>query len=394
VFIVAVRPDKKQLVALGVLLVTFWPLLLYLPSNMQESFQDGLAILLAAVFFRLLTARSQASVRLKIGIFCLIAFAALARVTWALLFLPYFWVVGGDEPLYRRWIKAGVSMGAFFGVFLYWSSPYPGNFISQFTTALASNPGQAARLFADHIQLNLGSLLTSGRLHVFQRLQIVLLALVSATGSISLNWIRKFTAALLPERTEQVFHWTNLGLIFLLNLLLYDMFAWRDYRAMATHLLLSALLLLAFRRFWLVALIVVVNVLNFTLFIRAYQVSWSPEFSYDQGKIAEFQGQTSPYIEYDASAANAWCNTVLLERRYDAGFAVLPEVMSFPAGIGVSSFIDDLATTALPPKSKYLLISQDTYNHFARQLHVEPLVNTAVGNLYLNLDANCPPQPG
>src|SRR5262249_54396437 len=49
-FTIITRPDRRQLLLAGALFATFWPILLFLLSNMQESYQQALAILLGGGF--------------------------------------------------------------------------------------------------------------------------------------------------------------------------------------------------------------------------------------------------------------------------------------------------------------------------------------------------------
>ena len=48
------RPSSRQLVLVLLVLLTYWPLHLYLPRAMQEPFHYAVAILLAGIFYRLL----------------------------------------------------------------------------------------------------------------------------------------------------------------------------------------------------------------------------------------------------------------------------------------------------------------------------------------------------
>src|SRR3972149_3943307 len=61
-----VKLNSKQLLVLALLLATWWPLQLYIPSNMQEVLHMSMAILLAALFYKFLTEKKN---KLRIAVF-------------------------------------------------------------------------------------------------------------------------------------------------------------------------------------------------------------------------------------------------------------------------------------------------------------------------------------
>jgi hypothetical protein len=221
------------------------------------------------------------------------------------------------------------------------------------------------------------------------RVQVVFLLAVCAIGLTKRGKIAKIANTLLPSRQEQWFHLINLGLILILNLTLYDIYLWRSYRLIAPHLLVSMLLLVAFRRFWLVGLMIAASAVLTLSFVRNYKDLWVVQFRYSQQAIADFQTLTSPYLAYDVQSPNPWCNTMLLEILDSVHPTFYPEIMSVPAGIGISYFLQNMDQSFLPPKSRYLLLSAATYERFKGELHVTLLTPTAIGNLYLNQDTVC-----
>ena len=92
------RPNSRQLVLALLVLLTYWPLHLYLPVAMQEPFHYAVAILLAGIFYRLLIHEGAVPHRFLGAALIIILGAALARPTWALLLLPLVMIVVEKRP--------------------------------------------------------------------------------------------------------------------------------------------------------------------------------------------------------------------------------------------------------------------------------------------------------
>ncbi|MBC7814473.1 MAG: hypothetical protein H7175_25175, partial [Burkholderiales bacterium] len=87
IFIAITRPNHAQLIALGLVIVTFWPLMSTIPLIMQEAFQSALALILAAIFYRILNRAEPLSPIALVTVTAFILLASLVRgVTWAMLF--------------------------------------------------------------------------------------------------------------------------------------------------------------------------------------------------------------------------------------------------------------------------------------------------------------------
>jgi hypothetical protein len=191
------------------------------------------------------------------------------------------------------------------------------------------------------------------------------------------------------EWRETVFHSFNLGIPLLFNFTIYDFFEWHDYRNLAPHLLLSLLVLLAYRRHIWVGVFVIVNLFLLPAFFQTYREFWEPSFTFDRQRIETFKETAQDIIVYDPEASSAWCNTVLV-RMTDWGElkAVFPpELMALHPGIGISFFFE-FYNLSLPLKSKYLLLDEATRNTFPTA-RTELLGTTSIGKIYLNLDAGC-----
>ena len=93
-----IRPNSRQLVLVLLVLLTYWPLHLYLPVAMQEPFHYAVAILLAGIFYRLLVHEGAVPHWLLGAALVTIVGAALVRPTWAVLLLPLVTIVVEKRP--------------------------------------------------------------------------------------------------------------------------------------------------------------------------------------------------------------------------------------------------------------------------------------------------------
>jgi len=378
VFIRLVKPDNRQLLVVLLLVITFWPLWLYLPSNMQETLQQAFAIVMAAIFYRLLS--GPAPSRLFRSASCgFIVLASLVKPTWSLLAVPFFCLAVGDRTWRRlaaALTKAATLIVTMYAVFSYWSSPYPYyDFVGRLAQALRLSPVQGARLFVGHAYGNTLALFQSEQhgidvLVVFQVLFLVAVMIALLTTRIKRR----------QAMAEPLFHLFNIGSILAFVVLFYA--ARVGYRPFAVHLLISLLLLIAHRRFRLMALIVAGNALLVGGFLGFYREWRTPSFNYDRARLVLARNALQSLITYDSSQ-NAWCNTALSA----ASPFAYEELIALPPGIGYSVTLDS-HLLRLPLKSKYILLNAGSKLPQA-DLHLQWLGTTPVGIVYRNLDAPC-----
>jgi len=364
-FVYRVKPGRKQLVALGLVLSGFWPLLLYLPTNMQESLHHAIAIIVAVCFYKIIMQGSPVSQRFLWFLALLIWIASLFRFTWSLLLAS---------------VQVLMLMALSVAIFAYWSSPFAGSFLVQFAKIILSTPFEAVKLLLNRTWGNITNFSTVPGIAVVQWVQIMVL-MVGGAIVIRKPWLTNLKPA------EVKFHFLNLSIVVLMTLCIYETGNWRDYRVLAPHLLVTALLLVACGRLFLVKIFVVSNLLLAPLFLTTYLVSWAPQFKDNLQNIAAFAQEIENRLIYDAESSNAWCNTLLVQMEPGV-WEFKPELMAVPAGIGISYyfFFDQVA---LPPKSRYLLLDSELYPIVREQVRLLWLASTSIGDLYTNLDSGC-----
>ncbi|MBC7810066.1 MAG: hypothetical protein H7175_02910 [Burkholderiales bacterium] len=386
------RPIAALLMtALAVL--TFWPLWLYLPVTMQESLHHAIAFGMAIFFYVWLIRYQQSwpplNRRTRLLILCLILAAGLLRFTWSLLLIPFF--VLDSTRLMPRQKFWGLILALGLCVVLYAiiqaiTSPYP-LFFREVLDALAAAPANALPIIVRHLTRTFGNFLQGDPLWLMQRGQVLLLVVVSMIVAIRqrLPLVDKLS------RYEAAFHALNLGLVLIFCVTLYDVGSLRDYRLLAPHVLLSLLLLVAFERWRLAGLMIVTNALLIGVFITNFVDDRSGGFE-AAPQIAEFAALTRDYVVYDTNATNAWCNTLSADNFYAELVALAPDIgTSF---VFLREGNNHLLRPILPLKARYLLLTDDIYFRLGQlspdgTLHVQPLTITPIGDLYLNLDAEC-----
>jgi len=169
------------------------------------------------------------------------------------------------------------------------------------------------------------------------------------------------------------------GSLILLTILLYDVFAWRDYRLFGPALLLCALVLIDRKRWVLVGLLIAGNFAVLPDFRAAHeQVFFKDRFSSDNRRLEEFIEQISPIIQYDADK-NGWENTILVPQFV----AENPLLIGIPRGIGISWFH---SARRLPRvRSRYAILDLPSYSVLSQRSRLNFVRKTTLGDLYINL---------
>jgi hypothetical protein len=398
ILVFTVAMDIRSTLLLGVVIVTFIPFLLFAPSSMLEGVQMAAAVFLAGVFARLLALPNSPRPLLQVMglLFVLFAIASL-RLTWALLCLPLLALVLRPRQWWQ-WLAILAVSGVFFlGITALVDRVAAPDvkFIQMLRPLLRDDLPLAIQRWLQKIGENLVLLPQGNPLEILQRAQYLLL-LVAITGwGIQRFWKRRSMADQQSGDAdgtgrEIAFHLFNLGVILAFQLLLYDVFDWRDYRVLAPPLLLS-LILLVVRRRWLLVGMVVVSMMLFLP--RAFEEYRSDAWYGSYGLQAqhttyvEWRATLSDTMQYRADAPSAWCNTVLHTFVYFQEPALL---LAFQPGIGLSMILDE-ENLVFPLKSQYLLLDDGFYERHAEKLHTETLISVPYGHLYRNRDAPCIP---
>lgn len=395
------RPGWQQLLLLGVALATFWPLLLYLPALMQESLHFSFAIILAALFYRLMQQNGPIP-RWAVAGFVLVLIAfSLVRVLWAFMFVPFFLLLNRRRTLAGYGVALLMAAGMIVIMFLIANTimaPYSLSYTQDLMRDFRSSIPAGLTSLWNHIRLNVDNFQSGDPLAVAQRCQIVLLIVMAAGIGLLLWWRKEQPPEAQAETTdirpwiwqEIILHLFALIMPIVFTITLYDFFDWHDYRVLAPPLFVSVLLFVAFKRRIVLAIFVGTNLLVLPAFFTAYAHLWSDQFTYDRQRIEDFGALTRELLVFDPATENGWCNTLYLQvtKRGERFAAFPPELLAVDHRMGISFFINPTLVKQ-PIRSKYFLMDTWTIDAIPGGTRTELLGYTPVGNLYRNLDAEC-----
>lgn len=384
-FIHVARLDNRQVLLTGAVVATSWYVLLYLPPVYQEAFHYGIALTAAGLFYVLFSQDGRVSRRWQVLVIVFLVLVSLVRASWALLFPPLFILTNQRRTPWRTVGAIAVGVGMIGIIY--------------FVGDLINAPG-AIKLFTrieEGFQVSLmdGTIRVVGALmyniqNYFHPAGIDLsfAQQIELIGVIVLGLVGRYRYARGARRrahenrvasAEMVFHFYNLLTVLFLALATYVFTNF--HRVFAVQILLSVLLLVAFKRYRVVLALVAFNVLVIGSFFSTYSAWWSGSYAFDQTHLTTQQQEISRYLAYDAGAPTPWCNTVVISP-YDY------RAILIPPGLGIS-FLTGLQPPQFPLKSRYLLLEEAGYNDLKDKLHVDLIASTAIGNLYLNRDAQC-----
>lgn len=388
VFMLMVRLNNHQIILIGLLMFTFWPVLLYMLTGMQESLQYALAILLAGVFISVLAKQERLSVRQQAAYAVLIGVAGVLRMSWGILFLPLFWLAAPRTTHARllALVKSAIALSMVVVIAQYVGAP-GNNSVFTVLGTFRNSVGYGLHILVLYVGFNLGKLLNPAKnpLDVLQTFQMLMCIVAFCIAPFFL-WRRR--RRLTPPDIH--FHAYNLGAILIAGLALYIIgtVGMGDYRVFSAHLLLTLLVLIANRRYFPVFFIIITNLLLLPIFLSVYFDFSAPKFATDRQMMADYAGVMQENVRYDPQTINAWCNT-LLHHVSDLNGPLLTGV---PAGIG-ESFFREPDDPELPLKSQYVQLSDEVYTRLMQREPRPHLVQLAVlpneRTLYHNQDTDC-----
>lgn len=372
VWLWAARPNRQQVLTATVVFVVYPPVILFAPTAMQEGFQQSLAIIAAAGFIALVRHPHQRSITIALGM--LLVVMSLAKVTWAVLFFPYFGLV--LRPSSRsKWLITvclATILAVIAALWHRWTaSPYPYR-IGDVTEA------GVVTIVLERLMTNLSALFNGHPLEL--QLRGLGISLMFASLWFGLKqwrlpamwdvWVIGFTLL------------TTFGMI----ILLYEVQFFRDYRVIASPLLMT-LFIISYTRprwaWWGIAACVLVLPIT----IGYYQETTSSHVSERVlNQHQNWQDIWPQHVTYQPTAPSPWCNTVLVSPYYI--FEGQGLLMALPAGVGISLFTLEGGFT-FPAKSAYVLLSDDMAEMVTYQMRLERLRPAPRGVLYRNLDAPC-----
>jgi hypothetical protein len=386
VIIYIAKLDRIQILLTGLFLLSIWPVLLNIPTIMQESLHQAAGLVLAALFYRLLR-RDMPRWLFVTGIVFL-GFISLIRFSWVLLFLPFF-VLSLKKWTWPRLVGASIASGmiAVFIVMVFQSTSAPGNnSIFARVGMLSSSPVEGIQVILNSVKVNIENMLRIDDIHSIDLNKVefvqffVLLFGLGLGGQLFLS--EKSPSKISFELSRLwLFHLYNLVSILAASLTFYLSNGY--LRVLAPYILLSGMLLIAFKHFRLVIILIVIGLFGSGIFLNTYSDEFSANFfQYTPEQIEKLKAPFEHYLVYEEQA-NSWCNTVLTQASF------LDNRVTFvPAGIGISFFVA-VGDQPFPIKSQYLMLDPLSYEVLHTHVNLTLLANISGGKLYRNMDVDC-----
>jgi hypothetical protein len=387
IWVLCCRVDVRQAWVAAFVVATYWPLILYIPTSMQEVLHLSIAFVLAAL--SVLLVRHSGNRWLLLLALMAVAAAAQLRVTWAWVAVPLLWVAMRPETK-RQWALLA-TCGLIFVAALYVEavmlvSPYP-NFMKNILAGAFKSPLATCWLVFVHTLKNIVRYIAPNHDTVvqiafrWQTMWIVGAGIyclrqrpLRAAGPVAAT-----ASGEQPDAASTAFGFTlvNLGCIGGFVIALYDVHDWRDFRVIAPHMLLSLLVLIAcgsldwLRRYAIIGLIA--GVFAVVQFDKFHQ----PRVEFEPSKIAPFAEQASKVMPFEPGAP-AWDNTMLI----DMHLINSQELLGMPPGIGIST-VEFWELQAWPPRSKYVLLTDAQAARLGIPDTMHKVAETGLGNIYV-----------
>ncbi len=363
-----VRPTTGRLAVVTALWLTWWPVVLFAPSHLQEPFHGAAAVALAAVVGPGLNA-GTARPRALAAALAAISLAAPVRVSWGLAALA--WAVAALPGASRRfrWLAGPAVLAAVAGLAAYWrwsTAPYPWSFnafVAEMRVSPLTGLGHWLRYAGWQTRYFLSPAEALPVLALRYQTLALLLGLTAYLGRGSLRR--------LPDNARRepavVFALVNLALTLAFVLFFHEVDGWKDYRVLAPHLLLSLLVLATSSRWRACLAVAVVNLAILPAAVSRFEGSHRARV----GPHAE-AADLSPWVRFEPGAP-PWSNTLV---------APDPSVgpVRVPAGVGV---IPRTLGIVPPLKSRWVLLRSAPPAWLGVRL--EKVADTPAGTLYRNL---------
>ncbi|MBL9125177.1 MAG: hypothetical protein JNG90_16185 [Planctomycetaceae bacterium] len=391
-----VRPNRRQAWTAAFVVNTFWPLILYLPTSMQEALHYALALVIAGVATGLI--RNPRDKRLQLAAVLVVVAAAQIRVTWGWLLLPLGWVVW-QPGNWRHWLAllvgAAIPIGLLYGEAIWLYAPFP-NFMGDVLDTLKHDPPAAVAMVARRALKGVGHYLSPTRdtwVQLGLRYQVVLITAAGCYHLLSRQQPRldaglddgESPEALADAATaRRAFGFVALNMLSILAFVIsfYDIFDWRDYRVVAPHLFVSVLVLAGIgARNWLPGY-AVLAVLTAGFALPQFAEFHRPRVDFDQAKIAEFADEMNQLVPFDPQAS-PWDNTIVIHMDH----VNTPLVAGIPPGVGLAPVLA-WRDQALPPRSRWLILKPQDLAQIALPPVLEKVAETRLGDLYRRADAS------
>jgi hypothetical protein len=378
-YILVLRPNYLQLLLIGLVLLTFWPTLLFMPTNMRVGTFSAAAIILAVFFCKTIT-DPESTPKLNLIFFCtLIGVMALFQVSWALLFIPFLLLIRKriHLSLFQATSASLILIAIFYLIFDWIIAPYPLYFTSQLSLIMQGSIIKGFQSFFQHAIENIRNFFSLDQDPLWLALRAQMLLVIIGSGY--LLWEKRNDDALVRESLVVL---TNCGLLLIETILLFDILHWRDYRLFAPIVWMVTLILIDRKRMMLIVCMILINLMLIPQFLNTYKDLLSGAFPENQTAIQQFSEEITPVVQFDKNAGG-WGNTLLTSPE----IAMHQLLLGVPPGIGLSWFTRPVELLTI--KSRYLLLDNKDYETLRKRTCLVYKLTTDIGDLYVNDGDKC-----
>jgi hypothetical protein len=397
-FVWLTSPTKKELALMWLVLVTYWPIWIFLPRMLQESFHISLAVIVAGLL--LFPKNSKNSI--VVWIFIFIYLGVLVRPLWSTVFISISLLLIKRVSIKNLSLAITINLILIAGAFIeynYYVAPYPNPYL-QLLNLLQTSWKSAIVLLIQQFSENLKFLI-----------------LASADGFVNELWRKAiflflidtylFITVLFKNDKEvekgDIRSWISFlniyvigGLFISFLLLIPARNPWHIYRYISPFfLLISLLMIFSKRRQWIWVSVASSLIMVFS-FSGEYKLLMNRTFSPQirlEANISELNDVANNHMQY-LPEGNRWCNTIDISK-YGGPKPqnVTPVLFGIPPEFGITHILNWELFYDQPLKARYVIVYPDyldeEYPDLIEKLELELLDETPSGNLYFNPHNAC-----
>lgn len=382
IFLITARPDYKQKILILLFVSFLYPTLLYIPTNMQEGLHQGFACIVSGLLIR--QAADAKSTKLTYtggGLILIITFAALIRVTWAIVLFPAVFLIQKNynrKTILFSLITAAIMVIALLLLYSYWTSPFPDSFISSLVSGSSISPKEVVYKIIIHSIENIRNFFTSSEtthvIEILQRYEILYLIIIMIILLIKKYYVFALPLFILVSEV-------------IITIAFYDVYSFRDFRTLAPFLIIAMLFFTMFIEIgtvkWSAVFFIIVNILFFPFFLETYRNIHTDRFAQEQN-ISFIDKPIAVLAEINFEQnSSPWCNSLLTTKVFT------PDLLSLKPGIGIN-VIKDISRIDTPVKSNYLLVPPDQVDELVGNGGVVKIDDVGEETLYQQTNNGCP----
>jgi len=350
--VLLVRLPLKKMLLIAFFYMSYMPLILYCYTSMSELMNYSLIIIYFTLLYSYIKTENHRTV-LFIILLLLCTYMSFIRITYAVLFLPVFFEkrkISGVNLDFLKTIIVWVVLSIFlFVISSLFIAPYPHSYYK----SLFSSPSFSEFLyvFSEHFVKSIYYFISpfrDGAFQVFQRYFILFFTIIFLWKSdIIKSKLKKWNYAYFVS-------FLILFLFILINISVYDIFGWRDYRVIAPILFGVIFFITLAENTKVLKLAIMFNILCLGISYSSFHSTGI----LDRKRYVKVEtNEDLETVKYNDNFASPFDNTIVVMEEFEKDV-----ILSIPAGIGISliyHFDLDSDFDFDKLQSKYLYLRQE-----------------------------------